>query len=46
MFLTVSTFFSEEHRLTITADGNNQVPETNEGDNQDVRTYTLDRGSC
>ena len=44
--LTVSTFFEEEHRLTITVDANNQVPETNENDNVAIRNYTLTRAGC
>ncbi|RMF81239.1 MAG: hypothetical protein D6737_05565 [Chloroflexi bacterium] len=46
MFLTVSTFFAEEHQIIITVDSNGQIPEVNEGDNQTTRTYILDRAGC
>lgn len=46
MYLTVSTFFDEEHRLTITVNPDNIVPETNYGDNSVTLTYTLAQGTC
>ena len=46
MRLTVDTYFSETHRLTVVADSSSQVPETNEGDNTTVREYRLDRANC
>jgi uncharacterized protein YraI len=46
MFLTVSTFHSEQHRLTINVDSNNQVIETNEGDNFWSSEYQLQKASC
>lgn len=44
--ITVSTFYNEEHRITITVDSAGQVPETNEGDNVNARTYILAKASC
>lgn len=44
--VTVSTFFNEEHRVTITIDPSNQIPETNEGDNTNVTAFTLQRAGC
>ena len=46
MRLTVSTFHREQHRININVDSNNQVAETNEGDNTVLRDYTLRRGDC
>jgi subtilase family serine protease len=46
MFLTVSTYFNEGHRIVITIDSNNQVPETNEGDNRFTSEYALAKGDC
>ncbi|MBZ0276716.1 MAG: hypothetical protein K8I60_11250, partial [Anaerolineae bacterium] len=44
--ITVSTFYNEEHRITVTVDSAGQVPETNEGDNVNARTYILAKASC
>jgi hypothetical protein len=44
--LTVSTFFNEEHRITITIDSANQIPETNKGDNSNSTTFVLQRAGC
>lgn len=46
MRLTVSTFFNEGHRIIIRIDSNNQVPETNEGDNQFTSDYVLQKAGC
>lgn len=43
---TISTFHSEEHRIVVTIDVNNEVNETNETDNVLVSTYTLQKGTC
>lgn len=44
--ITVSTFYNELHRITLSIDPANQIPETNEGDNQRVIEYTLQKGAC
>lgn len=44
--LTVSVNFNEEHVLALIIDPDNQVPETNEGDNRGEKRYTLKRGNC
>ncbi len=46
MFLTVSTFHSEQHRISITVDSNSQVVETNEGDNFWSSEYQLQKLNC
>jgi hypothetical protein len=46
MFLTVSTFYNERHRINITVDSNNQVAETNESDNFWSSEYDLSRANC
>jgi uncharacterized protein YraI len=46
MPLTVSTFYDQEHRITLTLDSNNEVAETNEADNVTIITYTLAKGNC
>jgi uncharacterized protein YgiM (DUF1202 family) len=46
MFLTVSTFHTEQHRININVDANNQVAETNEGDNFWSSEYQLQKASC
>jgi hypothetical protein len=46
MRLTVSTFFSEGHRINIRVDSNNTVPETNEGDNNFSTDYVLQKAGC
>ena len=43
---TESTFFEEEHRLELTIDPNNQIPETTNDDNTGRHTYRLLKGSC
>lgn len=43
---TESTFFEEDHRLELTIDPNNQIPETTKDDNVGRRTYRLLRGGC
>jgi len=46
MRLTVSTYFNERHRLNITVDSNNQVAETNDGDNFWSSEYDLKKSGC
>jgi hypothetical protein len=46
MPLTVSTWFNEVHRITLTIDQGGQIPETQDGDNVRVIEYTLAQGSC
>ncbi len=46
MNLTVSTYYKERHRLTITVDSTNMVAESNEGNNSGSRDYELERSGC
>lgn len=46
MFLTVSTYYNEEHRLVLTIDPNNEIPETEIGDNRRELSYVLQQGSA
>jgi uncharacterized protein YraI len=46
MPITVSTWYDEDHRLTLVIDPNNQIPETQDGDNRVEVTYRLAKGSC
>jgi uncharacterized protein YraI len=46
MPFTVSTWFDEDHRLTLVIDPNGQIPETVDGDNRVELTYRLNKGSC
>jgi hypothetical protein len=46
MRITVSTFFNEGHRIVITIDNNNTIPETNEGDNRFTTDYVLQKAAC
>jgi hypothetical protein len=46
VYLTVDTFFDEEHRINVVVDSGNAVNETNETDNTFSTTYTLARGGC
>ena len=46
MNLTVSTYYEERHRLTVTIDSSNAVAESNEGNNVASREYTLARAGC
>lgn len=46
MPLTVSTWYGEDHRITLTIDPGNQVAESTEGDNTVTITYRLDRANC
>jgi hypothetical protein len=43
---TESTFFDEDHRLELTIDPNNLIPETNNDDNIGRITYRLQKGGC
>jgi hypothetical protein len=44
--LTVTTWYNEIHRLTITVDPSNTVVESNETDNTRIGEYTLQQGAC
>lgn len=46
MPLTVSTWHSESHTITLTIDPSNLIPETVEGDNVRTIQYTLQKGDC
>lgn len=46
MPLTISTWHSELHNLTLVIDPGNQIPETVETDNTRVQSYTLAKGNC
>ncbi len=46
MPLTVSTYYNEEHTIILIIDANNEIPETEEGDNRREVRYTLQRGNC
>ncbi|MDX2159960.1 MAG: CARDB domain-containing protein [bacterium] len=46
MPITISTWYNEDHRLLLTIDPGNQVPENNDGDNTRELTYRLDRANC
>lgn len=44
--LTITTYYNEVHRLIITVDSSNTIPESNEQDNVRVIDYVLQKGSC
>jgi uncharacterized protein YraI len=46
MPLTVSTYYGETHRLTLTIDPANEVPETTDSDNVQTLDYNLQQGAC
>lgn len=46
MPLTISTWYNEQHTITLVIDPGNQIPESNEGDNVKTVSYTLAKGSC
>jgi hypothetical protein len=46
MPLTISTWYNEQHNITLVIDPANQIPETVEGDNTRTVSYTLAKGSC
>ena len=46
MPLTISTYYNEQHNITLVIDPSNQIPETNTGDNSRSISYTLQKGSC
>jgi hypothetical protein len=46
MPLTISTWYNEQHNIRLVIDPANQIPESNEGDNVRVVSYTLQKGSC
>ncbi|MCZ2099608.1 MAG: SH3 domain-containing protein [Anaerolineae bacterium] len=44
--MTISTYYNEVHRLTITVDSGSIIPESNETDNVRVIEYVLQKGAC
>lgn len=46
MPLTISTYYNEQHNITVVIDPANQIPETTKADNVRVVSYTLSKGSC
>ena len=46
MPLTVSTWYGETHRITLTIDPENQVPEAVESDNTQTIDTVLQKGAC
>ncbi len=46
MPFTVSTYYNEKHTIILIIDPDNQIPESNEGDNRREVDYTLQKGSC
>ncbi|MBE2182005.1 MAG: SH3 domain-containing protein [Anaerolineae bacterium] len=46
MPLTISTYFNEEHILTLTIDPQGVIPETTRADNVQTHRYTLAQGGC
>jgi len=46
MYLTISTYYSEAHTISITLDSGAVVAETNEGDNVTTYGYNLAQGTC
>jgi hypothetical protein len=46
MPLTISTWYSEQHNITLVIDPGNQIPESVEGDNVRTVSYTLQKGGC
>ncbi|MDZ4768623.1 MAG: SH3 domain-containing protein [Chloroflexota bacterium] len=44
--LTVTTYYSEAHRLTLTIDPNDGIIESNPNDNAVMVEYTLAKGDC
>ncbi len=46
MPLTISTWYDDQHTITLVIDPTNQIPESVEGDNTRTISYTLQKGSC
>jgi hypothetical protein len=46
MPLTISTWYSEQHNITLVIDPGNQIPETTKSDNVRTISYTLQKGGC
>jgi hypothetical protein len=44
--ITISTWYNEEHQITLTLDPIGRLPESNEDDNRRVVRYLLDRAGC
>jgi uncharacterized protein YgiM (DUF1202 family) len=46
MPLTISTWYNEQHNITLVIDPGHQVPETTTSDNVRTVSYTLAKGGC
>ncbi|MFN8528472.1 MAG: CARDB domain-containing protein [Anaerolineae bacterium] len=46
MPITINTWYNEQHRITLVIDPQNQIPESNDGDNTQTVVYTLDKAGC
>jgi uncharacterized protein YgiM (DUF1202 family) len=46
MPLTISTWYNETHRITLTIDSGNAIPEATKADNMRVVEYVLQKGAC
>jgi hypothetical protein len=46
MPLTISTWYNEQHNITLVIDPGNQIPETTKSDNVRTVSYTLAKGGC
>jgi uncharacterized protein YraI len=44
--LTISTYYNEQHRIILTINADNAVPESTTGDNVREILYTLQKGGC
>lgn len=44
--LTANIYYNEQHRIDLTIDPGNQIPETNKSDNYTPFNYVLAKGSC
>jgi hypothetical protein len=44
--MTVSNYWGEKHNIKVVVDPDQQIPESNEGDNSKSISYTLAQGSC
>jgi hypothetical protein len=46
MPLTISTWYNEQHNITLVIDPGNQIPESTKSDNVRTVSYTLAKGGC
>jgi hypothetical protein len=46
MPLTISTWYNEQHNITLVIDPGNQIPESTKSDNVRTVSYTLQKGGC